>query len=92
MDTVKNLPEYARLFGNKQGSESEEQYANKFKQAATNMFGADLGADTGGLQAGMAEGTTATTLGYLSGKTDAADSSKYQETLANAAMIIARLT
>ena len=92
MDAVKNMPEYNRLFGKKEGSESEEQYAGKFKNAATRMFGEDMGADTGGLQAGMAEGSTATTLGYLSGKEEAKDSSKYQETLANAAMTIARLT
>lgn len=92
LDWIKKSPEYQQMFGKKPGGQTEEEYAGRFERAAEQIFGADMAGNDEAVRAGMVTGSSQTTLGQLAGSKEANDSSNYQERVANAAQIIARLT
>ena len=92
LDHVRKSAEYQQMFQHKQGGQTEEEYANMFEQTSAQVFGAEMGQLDEGVQAGMRSGDSQTAIGYLAGTKEAQDSSTYQQRVANAADVIARLT
>lgn len=90
MQQIRANPQYDALYGNR-GSLTEAQYRTQFQNRIAG-FGADVGASTGAIQAGMRTGRGATTTGRLLFSEEGQQAQGLQGRLALAANVIARNT
>ena len=90
MQQIRDNPQYDALYGNR-GSLTENQYRTQFQNRIAGL-GADIGASTGAIQAGMRTGRGATTTGRLLFSEEGKQAQGLQGRLALAANVIARNT
>ena len=90
MQQIRDNPQYDALYGNR-GSLTENQYRTQFQNRIAGL-GADVGASTGAIQAGMRTGRGATTTGRLLFSEEGQQAQGLQGRLALAANVIARNT
>lgn len=91
-DMARAMPEYQKLFGQKSGNLSEEQYAQQHSGAAQRLFGLEGAGQSEAIRAGMEQGSTQTTMGALAGSHEATQNSTFQERMARVAQAIATMT